>query len=47
VIAFLPIFLGYAAGMIAPELLAGDDTQRILPTLILEYTPLFVQVMFF
>lgn len=34
--------------MIAPELVRGtDDTQRVLPTLILEATPVFVQVMFF
>lgn len=34
--------------MVAPGLITGtDDTQRILPTLILESTPLFVQVMFF
>ena len=48
VVAFLPIMLGYAAYMVAPELLTStDDTQRILPTLILEATPLWVQVMFF
>lgn len=47
VIAFLPIMLGYAASMVAPELMGTDDTQRILPALILEKTPLFVQVMFF
>jgi solute:Na+ symporter, SSS family len=48
VIAFLPIMLGYAAFMVAPELVSGtDDTQRVLPALILEVTPLFVQVMFF
>ena len=47
-VAFLPILLGYAAFMIAPELVAGtDDTQRILPSLILEKTPIFVQIMFF
>lgn len=47
-IAFLPILLGYAAFMIAPELVAGtEDTQRILPSLILEKTPIFVQIMFF
>ncbi len=34
--------------MVAPELVAGtDDTQRILPTLILTQTPLFIQIMFF
>jgi solute:Na+ symporter, SSS family len=40
--------LGYAAFMVAPDLIAGTaDTQRILPILILEKTPIFVQVMFF
>ncbi|GAB0174590.1 MAG: sodium:solute symporter family protein [Candidatus Altimarinota bacterium] len=48
IVAFLPIMLGFAAFMIAPELVNGsDDTQRVLPTLILEATPVFVQVMFF
>lgn len=48
VFAFVPIMLGYAAYMIAPELVAGaTDTQRVLPTLILEKTPIFMQVMFF
>jgi SSS family solute:Na+ symporter len=48
VIAFLPIMLGYAASMVAPELLTStDDTQRILPSLMLTATPVWVQVMFF
>ncbi len=48
IIAFLPIMLGYAAYMVAPDLITGtSDTQRVLPILILEATPLFVQVMFF
>jgi solute:Na+ symporter, SSS family len=48
VIAFLPIMLGFAALMVAPELVRGtEDTQRVLPSLILEATPVFVQVMFF
>ncbi len=34
--------------MILPDLVTGtDDTQRVLPALILEATPVFVQVMFF
>ena len=34
--------------MVAPDLVhSTDDTQRVLPALILESTPLFVQVMFF
>ncbi len=48
VVAFLPIMLGYAAFMVAPGLVTGtEDTQRVLPTLILAATPTFIQVMFF
>lgn len=48
-VAFLPITIGYAAFMVAPDLVAANagDTQRILPNLILQHTPVFVQVMFF
>ena len=51
--AFVPIFIAYAALVIDPgyaQLFAGDDAreiQRILPTLILERTPLWAQVLFF
>lgn len=47
IIAFLPILLGYSAIMVAPELLNLSDTQHILPTLILEKTPIVVQIFFF
>ncbi len=48
VIAFLPIMLGYAAFMVAPDMVNGtSDTQRVLPTLILSATPFFIQIMFF
>lgn len=48
VFAFLPIMLGYAAYLVQPELFSRiTDTQLILPTLILESTPIFVQIMFF
>ena len=34
--------------MVAPDIVANaSDTQRVLPTLILEHTPLFIQIMFF
>jgi SSS family transporter len=49
-IAAIPIFLVAAAALIdAPmvERLIGQDSQLILPTLILERTPLAVQVLFF
>jgi Na+/proline symporter len=51
--AFVPIFLAYSAFLIDPKmvepLLAAEGTrfQEILPTLILERTPLFAQIMFF
>lgn len=47
-IAFLPIMLGYSALLVAPEIISNtSDTQHILPTLILEKTPVFVQIFFF
>ena len=52
--AFIPMFLAYSATLIDPEmtnqLLNSPDkkaTQHILPNLILQYAPLFAQVMFF
>ena len=54
VFAFIPIFLAYSATLIDPvmvsTLLAGEgdhDTQLILPTFILQHTPLFAQIVFF
>ncbi|MCY1284997.1 Osmoregulated proline transporter OpuE [compost metagenome] len=46
----LPIFLAYSAKMIDPEMVKhwlAEDSQMILPRLILERTPLFAQIMFF
>ena len=46
----LPIFLTYAASMIDPQMVQrwlAEDSQMILPHLILERTPLFAQIMFF
>lgn len=48
--AFLPIFIAYSAFVLMPDTvdtLLRDDAQRILPTLILERTPLIAQVLFF
>ena len=48
--AFVPMFLAYAATLIAPEMverLIHDDPQLILPTLVLEHAPLVAQVLFF
>ncbi len=48
--AFVPIFLVYAATLIDPKVY-GDmivaDSQMVLPSLILQHTPLFAQVLFF
>ncbi|MCS6995471.1 MAG: sodium:solute symporter family protein [Casimicrobiaceae bacterium] len=51
--AFVPMFIAYAALMIQPnlkDLFASDDArviQRILPDIILAQTPLAIQVLFF
>jgi len=51
--AFVPIYLAYSALLIDPEMVApllkggGNDSQLILPRLILGHTPMFAQVMFF
>lgn len=48
--AFVPIFLAYSAHLIQPDVVAQlleEDSQRILPNLILEHTPVWVQIMFF
>ncbi|MDD0844592.1 sodium:solute symporter family protein [Pseudomonas sp. Gutcm_11s] len=46
----LPIFLAYSASIIDPQMVQhwlAEDSQMILPRLILENTPLFAQIMFF
>ena len=48
--AFIPMFLAYSAYLIDPKMvdsLIDSDAQLILPTLILNNTPVFAQVMFF
>jgi Na+/proline symporter len=50
VFAFVPMFLAYAATLVDPQLfgrLLEQDSQLVLPTLILDHTPLFAQVIFF
>lgn len=47
---FVPMFLAYAATLIDPALfnrLLAEDSQLVLPTLILQHTPVFAQVVFF
>ena len=48
--AFVPMFIAYAATIIDPTIfgkLAEDDSQRVLPALVLQHTPLLAQVIFF
>ena len=48
--AFVPMFLAYAATLIDPKVfgdLIATDSQMVLPTLILQHTPLVAQVFFF
>ncbi|WP_416243549.1 sodium:solute symporter family protein [Azospira sp. APE16] len=48
--AFVPMFLAYAATLIDPAMfgdLLEQDSQLVLPTLILQHTPVFAQVVFF
>jgi SSS family transporter len=48
--AFVPMFLAYAAIMIDPAVfgaLLKEDSQLVLPSLILSHTPVFAQVIFF
>ncbi len=48
--AFVPMFLAYSATLLDPGMfgtLLEKDSQLVLPTLILQHTPLFAQVVFF
>jgi SSS family transporter len=50
VFAFVPMFLAYSATLVDPQVfgeLLERDSQLVLPTLILEHTPVFAQVIFF
>lgn len=52
IIAFIPVFLAYSASLIDPKMVEmalaeGGDTQLVLPNLILQHTPVFVQIIFF
>jgi SSS family transporter len=47
-VGFVPLMIGLAASQVYPEVLAGlDDTQLMLPTVVLEHAGLGVQVLFF
>lgn len=48
--ALVPIFIGVSAFLIMPEVADGllkDDSQKILPTLVMEKMPVWLQVAFF
>ncbi|MBI1363722.1 MAG: sodium:solute symporter [Proteobacteria bacterium] len=48
--AFIPVFLAYSALLIDPNevnILMTQDSQRILPALIMDHTPVAVQILFF
>jgi SSS family solute:Na+ symporter len=48
--AFVPMFLAYSAILVDPILFGGllvRDSQLVLPTLILEHTPVAAQIIFF
>ena len=48
--AFVPMFLAYSATLIDPKLVSehlNSDPQMILPSMIMQHTPLFAQIMFF
>jgi SSS family transporter len=50
VFAFVPMFLAYSATLVDPKVfgeLLAKDSQLVLPTLILNHTPLIAQVVFF
>lgn len=50
VFAFVPMLLAFAALLVAPDkfqALLAVDAQKVLPTLILEHTPIFAQIIFF
>jgi len=47
---FVPMFIAYSATLIDPALFARlleEDSQLVLPTLVLQHTPLVAQVLFF
>lgn len=48
--AFVPLFIGYAATMIVPDMVKGlmaNDSQLILPEFVMQQMPFFAQVLFF
>lgn len=46
-IGTIPLFIGLCGKMLYPELQMVDDTQMVLPFMVLEHSSLFVQILFF
>lgn len=47
---FVPMFIAYSATLIDPatfNALIEEDSQRVLPTLVMQHTPLIAQILFF
>ena len=47
---FVPMFIAYSATLIDPAAfgkLIAEDSQRVLPTLVMQHTPLIAQIFFF
>ena len=47
---FVPMFLAYAATLVDPTMfttLLAQDSQMVLPTLIMQHTPVLAQILFF
>jgi SSS family solute:Na+ symporter len=47
---FVPMFIAYSATLIDPALfnnLINEDSQRVLPTLVMQHTPIIAQAVFF
>lgn len=47
---FVPMFIAYSATLIDPAFFGNlvlEDSQRVLPTLVLQHTPVFAQAIFF
>lgn len=47
---FVPMFIAYSATLIDPAVfgqLVVEDSQRVLPTLVMQHTPILAQVIFF
>ncbi|MDA1339280.1 MAG: sodium:solute symporter family protein [Methylophilales bacterium] len=50
IFAFIPMFIAYSAILIHPDFtvnISEINTQSMLPTFIIQYTPLFAQILFF